>query len=119
MVILFMKSPEVSFDRCFMLFNNSPLLEASIFGVNSLMSPALNSSHVLGALLDRVWTQNQLAAGDAGIKARIAWFSNTGTDGVIYEILGPTGETLGTLGLPEFEALMRAQDEPIQPIVPG
>lgn len=49
----------------------------------------------------------------------IAWFSNKGTDGVIYEILGPNGETLGTLGLPEFEALMQAQDEPVQPIIPG
>ncbi|MCV3273368.1 hypothetical protein [Roseobacter sinensis] len=49
----------------------------------------------------------------------IAWFSNKGTDGVIYEILGPNGDTLGTLGLPEFEALMQTQDEPVQPIVPG
>ncbi|MGB0659814.1 MAG: hypothetical protein ACPGNV_06500 [Mangrovicoccus sp.] len=49
----------------------------------------------------------------------IAWFSNKGTDGVIYEILGPNGETLGTLGLPEFEALMQAQEEPVQPIIPG
>lgn len=49
----------------------------------------------------------------------IAWFSNTGTDGVIYEILGPKGETIGTLGLPEFEALMQAQDAPVQPIIPG
>ncbi|MEM1078117.1 MAG: regulator [Pseudomonadota bacterium] len=48
----------------------------------------------------------------------IAWFSNKGTDGVIYEILGPNGETLGTLGLPEFEGLMMAQAEPVQPIVP-
>ena len=49
----------------------------------------------------------------------IAWFSNKGTDGVIYEILGPDGETAATLGLPEFEALMQAQEEPVQPIVPG
>jgi len=49
----------------------------------------------------------------------IAWFSNKGTDGVIYEILGPNGETLATLGLPEFEALMQAQDAPVQPILPG
>lgn len=49
----------------------------------------------------------------------IAWFSNKGTDGVIYEILGPNGETLGTLGLAEFEALMEAQAEPVQPIIPG
>lgn len=49
----------------------------------------------------------------------IAWFSNKGIDGVIYEILGPNGETVGTLGLPEFEALMLEQDEPVQPIVPS
>ena len=49
----------------------------------------------------------------------IAWFSNKGTDGVIYEILGPGGETLGTLGFAEFKALMQAQDTPVQPVVPG
>lgn len=49
----------------------------------------------------------------------IAWFSNKVTNGLIYEILGPNGESLGTLGLPEFEALMQAQDEPVQPIIPG
>lgn len=49
----------------------------------------------------------------------IAWFSNKATDGTIYEILGPTGETLGTLGLDEFEALMQAQAAPVQPIIPG
>ncbi len=49
----------------------------------------------------------------------IAWFSNKGTDGVIYEILGPGGETMGTLGLNEFEALMQAQAAPVQPIIPG
>ena len=49
----------------------------------------------------------------------IGWFSNKGTDGVIYEILGPNGETLGTLGLSEFEALWQAQEDPVQPIMPG
>ena len=49
----------------------------------------------------------------------IAWFSNKGSDGMIYEILGSNGETLATLGLPEFEALMQAQDEPVQPVIPG
>ena len=49
----------------------------------------------------------------------IAWFSNTATDGLIYEIIGPNGETLGTLGLAEFEALLQAQETPVQPIVPG
>lgn len=49
----------------------------------------------------------------------IAWFSNRGTDGVIYEILGPNNETVATLGLPEFQALWEAQDPPVQPTVPG
>lgn len=48
----------------------------------------------------------------------IAWFSNKAAGGVIYEILGANGEILASLGLSEFEALMRAQDEPVQPIVP-
>lgn len=49
----------------------------------------------------------------------IAWFSNRGTDGMIYEILGPNHETVATLGLPEFKALLEAQDPPVQPYVPG
>ncbi|GAB4510938.1 MAG: hypothetical protein Tsb0019_05940 [Roseibium sp.] len=49
----------------------------------------------------------------------IAWFSNRGTDGMIYEILGPNHETLATLGLPDFKALWEAQAAPVQPIVPG
>ena len=49
----------------------------------------------------------------------IAWFSNRGTDGMIYEILGPNMETVGTLGLPDFQALWQAQDPPVQPHIPG
>jgi quercetin dioxygenase-like cupin family protein len=49
----------------------------------------------------------------------IAWFSNRGTDGVIYEILGPDKETVATLGLPEFKALWEAQATPVQPVIPG
>ncbi|MCR9087460.1 MAG: DUF4437 domain-containing protein [Rhodobacteraceae bacterium] len=49
----------------------------------------------------------------------IAWFSNRGTDGTIYEILGPNGETLATLGLQDFAALWDAQDPPVQPYIPG
>lgn len=49
----------------------------------------------------------------------IAWFSNRGTDGMIYEILGPNNETVATLGLKDFEALWNAQDTPVQPYIPG
>ncbi|GFE51982.1 hypothetical protein So717_37350 [Roseobacter cerasinus] len=49
----------------------------------------------------------------------IAWFSNRGTDGMIYEILGPNKETVATLGLQEFKALWEAQETPVQPYIPG
>lgn len=49
----------------------------------------------------------------------IAWFSNRGTDGTIYEILGPNQETVATLGLQDFKALWEAQDTPVQPYIPG
>lgn len=49
----------------------------------------------------------------------IAWFSNRGTDGMIYEILGPNGETIATFGLPEFKALLEAQEEAVQPYFPA
>jgi len=48
----------------------------------------------------------------------IAWFSNRGTDGMIYEILGPNKETVATLGLQDFQALLGAQAEPVQPYLP-
>ena len=40
----------------------------------------------------------------------IVFFSNRGTDGVIYEILDDEMKTVGTLGLYDFKALMEAQD---------
>ena len=49
----------------------------------------------------------------------IGWFSNRGTDGVIYEVLGPNHETLATLGLHDFKALMEMQTGTVQPIIPG
>ncbi len=49
----------------------------------------------------------------------IALFSNRGTDGVIYEVLGPNNETIANLGLVEFQALWEAQQPPVQPIIPG
>ena len=49
----------------------------------------------------------------------IAWFSNRGTDGTIYEILGPNNETVATLGLQDFKALWEAQEPPVQPYMPG
>ncbi|MGC3940691.1 hypothetical protein ACOTTU_23065 [Roseobacter sp. EG26] len=49
----------------------------------------------------------------------IAWFSNRGTDGMIYEILGPNNETVATLGLQDFEALWKAQAPAVQPYIPG
>lgn len=39
----------------------------------------------------------------------IVFFSNRGTDGVIYEILDNDMNTLATLGLQDFKALMEAQ----------
>jgi len=49
----------------------------------------------------------------------IAWFSNRGADGMIYEILGQDNETVATLGLQDFEALWKAQEPPVQPHIPG
>jgi len=49
----------------------------------------------------------------------IAWFSNVGTDGVIYEVLSPDGETVSTFGFSEFEALWLAQPDAIQPLIPA
>ena len=49
----------------------------------------------------------------------IAWFSNWGTDGTIYEILGPNLEIVATLGLNDFKAMFEAQEKPVQPIIPG
>jgi quercetin dioxygenase-like cupin family protein len=45
----------------------------------------------------------------AGEVDAIAFFSNRGQDGVIYEILDDDLNTLATLGLQDFKALMEAQ----------
>ena len=49
----------------------------------------------------------------------IAWFSNRGADGMIYEILGPNKETVATLGLQDFKALWEAQEPSVEPYIPG
>lgn len=49
----------------------------------------------------------------------IAWFSNRGADGMIYEILGPDRETVATLSLQDFNNLWAAQEPPVQPYIPG
>ncbi|MEM1142640.1 MAG: regulator [Pseudomonadota bacterium] len=54
-----------------------------------------------------------------GYEDCIAWFSNVGTDGVIYEILDPDGNTVNTLGFSDFEALWSAQPDAVQPLIPG
>ncbi|MCQ0987869.1 DUF4437 domain-containing protein [Jiella marina] len=46
----------------------------------------------------------------------IGWFRNRGTDGMIYEILGPNMETLATLGLHDFNGLLEAQEPPVKPV---
>jgi len=45
----------------------------------------------------------------AGSEDAIAFFSNRGQDGVIYEILDDQLNTLATLGLQDFKALLQAQ----------
>ena len=54
-----------------------------------------------------------------GDQDAIVYFSNRGTDGMIYELLDGDNNTIATLGLPDFQALMAAQDTPVQPITPG
>lgn len=49
----------------------------------------------------------------------IALFRNYGTDGTIYEVVGPNGETVATLGLQDFKAMWEAQEPAVQPIIPG
>lgn len=48
----------------------------------------------------------------------IAWFSNWGTDGMIYEVLDPDLNRVATLGLKDFQDLFAAQAQPVQPIHP-
>lgn len=49
----------------------------------------------------------------------IAWFNFNGTDGELYEVLGPDGEVVGAFAFSDFEALFQSQSEPVQPIIPG
>jgi quercetin dioxygenase-like cupin family protein len=44
-----------------------------------------------------------------GDEEAIVFFSNRGQDGVIYEILDPDLNTVATLGLQDFKALLQAQ----------
>lgn len=44
-----------------------------------------------------------------GDEDAIVFFSNRGQDGVIYEILDPDLNTVATLGLQDFKALLQAQ----------
>lgn len=44
-----------------------------------------------------------------GDQDTVVFFSNRGTDGVIYEILDEQMNTLVTLGLPDFKGLLEAQ----------
>ena len=48
----------------------------------------------------------------------IVYFSNRGTDGMIYELLDASFNPIATLGLHDFKGLMEAQETPVQPIVP-
>lgn len=48
----------------------------------------------------------------------IAWFSNWGTDGVIYEVLDAELKTAATLGFQDFKGLFEAQQPAVQPIIP-
>ena len=48
----------------------------------------------------------------------IVFFSNRGTDGMIYELLDGDMNTVATLGLHDFKGLLEMQDPSVQP-VPG
>ncbi len=48
----------------------------------------------------------------------VALFSNWGTKGTIYEVLGPDLEVVGTLGFKDFQELHEAQPKPVQPMKP-
>lgn len=54
-----------------------------------------------------------------GDQDAIVYFSNRGTDGVIYELLDGDFNTIATLGLHQFKDLMEAQQPPVQPLVPA
>ena len=48
----------------------------------------------------------------------IAWFSNWGTDGMIYEVLDAELNKVGEFGFKDFQALYAAQATPVQPVFP-
>lgn len=49
----------------------------------------------------------------------IAWFSNWGTDGMIYEILDADLNKVAEFGFKDFEGLFAAQAQPVQPTFPN
>ena len=51
-----------------------------------------------------------------GDQDAIVFFSNRGTDGMIYELLDDEMNTIATLGLHDFKELMDAQDPAVQPL---
>ncbi|MEM9222774.1 MAG: regulator [Pseudomonadota bacterium] len=53
-----------------------------------------------------------------GDEDAIVFFSNRGTDGMIYELLDGEMNTLATLGLHDFKGLLDAQAPSAQPWVP-
>ena len=53
-----------------------------------------------------------------GDQDAIVFFSNRGTDGMIYELLDGDMNTVATLGLHDFKALMDAQEPAVQPSKP-
>ncbi|WP_108883145.1 regulator [Anderseniella sp. Alg231-50] len=50
-----------------------------------------------------------------GDQDAIVFFSNRGTDGMIYELLDDDMNTVATLGLHDFKALLEAQEPAVQP----
>jgi quercetin dioxygenase-like cupin family protein len=53
-----------------------------------------------------------------GDQDAIVFFSNRGTDGMIYELLDGDMNTIATLGLHDFKGLLDAQEPCVQPIRP-
>ena len=53
-----------------------------------------------------------------GNQDAIVFFSNRGTDGMIYELLDGDMNTIATLGLHDFKGLLDAQEPSVQPIRP-
>jgi len=53
-----------------------------------------------------------------GDQDAIVFFSNRGTDGMIYELLDGNMKAIATLGLHDFKGLMELQEPAVQPTVP-